>query len=281
MAPARPTSLLARPLREWLFLLPAAGIVAVPAIVVPAILWARIAFHLRHPNADPGDYLTISRAISDPVIGEPFAFWVTIAAAILWPSVHAILWMFIGEHPRPPAISTGRDRASRITWVAMWITMTATCVGMVMLSHFRLGDGPAGHRLHMIGSYVFFGGQAVTILLAAVYNGLIARLPTAGASAFFPPLWRARSGYAVFAAAVLYGVFFRVKSMDFGAATAWIITVYVELETILIIVFLSYLAAYLVDVARFVRGRTVRRSRAEAPAEADAAVAEALPDPVS
>ncbi|MDK9695839.1 MAG: Frag1/DRAM/Sfk1 family protein [Siculibacillus sp.] len=279
MAPARSIPRLDRSLLEWLLFAPVAGIVAVPAIVVPAIIWARIAFHNLHPNADPGSYLTISRAISDPAIGEPFAFWVTIAAVLLWISVHAILWMFIAQHPGRPAISTARDRASRLLWAAMWVTMTATCIGMVMLSHFRLGDGPAGHRLHMIGSYVFFAGQAVTILFAAVYNGLIARAPSLLGTAVFTHRARARSGVAVFLAAVLYGLLFRVKSMDFGDATAWVITAYVELETILIIVFLAYLAAFLVDVARFV-ATPASGARAAAAVGDETASEEGVPDPV-
>ena len=270
MADPRPTTLRHRSWREWFALLPAVGIVAVPAIVVPAILWARHTFAVLHPNADPRIYLTISRAISDPAVGEPFAVWVTIAAAILWISVHTILWMFIAEHPRAPAAVPRHDRIARGLWPAMWLTMTITCVGMVMLSHHRLGGDVAVNRLHMLGSYVFFGGQATTILLAAIYHSLIAPLGTADEAAFFPARWRARAGYAVFAAAVVYGIVFKVKSMDLGPATRWIVSVYVELETLLILVFLSYLAAFFVDVSRFLRRRGAAPT-AVAPSEAPTA----------
>ena len=260
-------------LRAWIAHLPVVGIVAVPAIVVPAILWARITYAGLHPNADPRSYLTISRAISDPLVGEPFAFWVTIAAVILWTSVHVILWMFIAEHPRRPALPPTRDRIARALWPVMWVTMTATCVGMVMLSHYRLGGDPATNRLHMLGSYVFFAGQATTILLAAIYHSLVAPARAAVETAFFPARWRARTGYAVLCAAVLYGVVFKVKSMDLGAATPWIITAYVELETILILVFLAYLAAFFVDVSRFLDARSGRRAVAVPDATANEAAA--------
>ncbi len=263
---ANPTAL--RSFADRLSWLPAIGIASVPVIVVPAILWARITFHALHPDADPKIYLTISRAISDPAVGEPFAFWITLAAAILWVSVHAILFMFIAEHPRPPAIGVTRDRIARGLWPVMWIAMTATCVGMVMLSHFRFGSTTGENRLHMTGSYVFFAGQATTILIAAIYHSLVAPARAAIDTAFFPARWRARAGYAVVAAAVLYGVFFRIKSMDFGPATRWIVSIYVELETVLILVFLTYLAAFFVDVSRFTRSRRAPRASAAAPTEA-------------
>ena len=236
--------------------LSAAGILAVPAIVVPAVLWARITFHLRHPDVDPSIYLTISRAISDPAVGEPFAFWVTLAAVILWPSTHLILWMFAARHPPRGALGRTRDRLARTLFAVMSVAMTATCVGMVLLSRWRLGSTPAEHHMHMVGSYVFFAGQATTILLAALYHTLIAPVPhPTDATAFFPARWRARLGYAVVAAAALYGVIFHVKSMDFGAASSFVVAAYVELETILIIVFLAYLALFYVDVLRFLRER--------------------------
>ncbi len=273
MAKVHPTRLRDRSSRPWIAFLPVFGIVTVPVIVVPAILWARYTFHQLHPDADPRIYLTISRAISDPRVGEPFAVWVTLAAAILWASVHSILWMFIAEHPRRTALAPTRDRIARGLWPAMWATMTATCVGMVMLAQYRLGGEVATNRLHMLGSYVFFGGQAATILLAAVYHALIAPARTPLEAAFFPARWRARAGYAVVAAAVAYGVIFRVKSMDLGVLTPWVITAYVELETILILVFLAYLSAYFVDVARFLRGRAGGRAGVAADAVAEEAVA--------
>jgi hypothetical protein len=282
MAKAHPTRPRDRSLREWFTLLPVLGIVSVPVIVVPAILWARYAFHQLHPNADPRLYLTISRAISDPRVGEPFAVWVTLAAVILWTSVHSILWMFIAEHPRRPALTATRDRIARGLWPAMWATMTATCVGMVMLAQFRLGGETATNRLHMVGSYVFFGGQAATILLAAVYHSLIAPARARFETAFFPGRRRAAAGYAVVGAAFAYGVIFRVKSMDLGAATPWVITAYVELETILILVFLAYLSAYFVDVSRFLRAHVGGRQVAAADETAEETTDEtAVLNPVS
>jgi hypothetical protein len=268
MATARATPTRLRSLAARLSWLPAIGIASVPVLVVPAILWARITYHALHPDADPNVYLTISRAISDPAVGEPFAFWITVAAVILWTSVHAILWMFIAEHPRPPAIGVGRDRVARGLWPVMWVAMTATCVGMVMLSNFRFGTTTGENRLHMIGSYVFFAGQAATILLAAIYHSLVGPARAAVETSFFPARWRARAGYAVVVAAVLYGVFFQMKSMDLGPATRWVVSIYVELETVLILVFLTYLAAYFVDVSRFTRSRGSRREIATTPADA-------------
>ncbi len=248
----------ASPLREGLSWLPAIGVVAVPAIVGPAVLWARATFHQLHPNADPSTYLTISRAISDPMVGEPFAVWMTVAVVILWATTHYILWMLIAQHPRRPTIGPTRDRVTRGLCVVMSLAMTASCVGMIVLSRYRLGndDGGASHHMHMFGSYLFFGAQATTILLAAVYHSLLVPLGrTTSPPAVFPDRWRARVGYAVVVAAVLYGVVFQMKSMDLGPATRWVVSVYVEFETILIMLFLAYLACYAVDVLRFSRAR--------------------------
>lgn len=251
--------------------LPVVGVVAVPAIVVPAVLWARWTFLRLHPDADPNTYLTISRAISDPSIGEPFAFWVGIAAVLLWVSTHWVLWTLIAQHPRRPAIGVGRDRVARALWGVMSLAMTATCIGMVMLSRFRLGTGGDGGRLHMVGSYLFFGAQAATIFFVAVYHSLIGPARRAeAADAFFPDRWRARAGYAVVAAAVVYGIVFRVKSMDLGPITRSIVSVYVEFETALIVVFLAYLAAFVVDTHRF--SKALRERVTAAPRGADPAL---------
>jgi hypothetical protein len=234
--------------------LPAFGVLAVPAIVVPAILWARIAFHARHPDADPAMYLTISRAISDPAVGEPFAFWVTLAACLLWPATHLLFWMFARRHPARAALAPARDLAARVLFVPMSIAMTMTCVGMVILARWRLGGSLHDHDMHMIGSWVFFAGQSSAIFAVALYHALIAPAPHGSdTTAFFPVRWRARIGFAVVALAALYGVIFHVKAHDFGVASPWVVAAYVELETILIVVFLAYLALFWIDVVRFLR----------------------------
>ena len=231
-------------------------VLAVPAIVAPAIVWARVAWHARHPGADATLYPTISRAISDPAIGEPFAFWVTLAALLLWPATHAILWMLVVERPDRAALGPTRDRLTRGLFVAMSLCMTATCVGMVWLARFRLGATAEEHRMHMIGSYVFFAGQATTIFLCAIHHALVGPARRAiGDGGFFTARARARGGFAVVAAAAFYGVVFHVKDGDFGPATGLVIAAYVELETVLIIVFLAYLACYFVDLRRFLARR--------------------------
>lgn len=278
MAEALPSRYADGRARRLLALIPAAAIVAVPAIVLPAILWARYAFARLHPDADPSIFLTISRAISDPAIGEPFAVWITAAALILWPATHFLLWMIIAQHPPRSLLGVTRDRVCRSLFVVASLSMTATCIGMVILSHYRLGAS-GDHRMHMVGSYVFFAGQALTILLVAIYHGLIgpARRVT-GDSAFFPTPWRARIGYAVVACAVLYGVVFRVKSLDLGVSKPLVATLYVELETILIGVFLAYLVLFAVDASRFARSRA---HVAEKDAAGEDAVADAAYDAVS
>lgn len=244
------------------------GILAVPAIVVPAVIWARVTFHALHPDFDLEKFPTISRAISDPLVGEPFAFWVTIAAVILWGATHYMLRMLLCEHPSRATLGAGRDRLGRALLAIMSVMMTATCIGMVMLSHNRLGAGASGYRMHMLGSYVFFAGQAATILLAAVYHSLVARAhDVEGRVAFFPDRWRARLGYSVTAAAVAYGVVFKIKSMDLGAATRVVVTLYIELETVLIFVFLLYLLLYFVDALRFSRRESLQTEMSEAPGE--------------
>lgn len=251
---SRPSS--DRSFAAWLPWLPVAGILTVPAIVVPAIVGARVAYGLRHPDGGPSDYLTISRAISDPVIGEPFAFWVTLAAIVLWPATHFILWMVIAQHPSRSVLGVLRDRIGRALFPAMSVAMTATCIGMVVLSRHRLGGDGGDHHAHMVGSYIFFAGQAATILIAAVYHSVVGparrRL---GSTAFFSDRWRARLGYGVVVAAALYGVIFVVKSMDLGRLTPIVVAIYIEFETLLIVVFLAYLALYTVDVLRFSRSR--------------------------
>lgn len=234
------------PLAAWV---PTLAVVSVPAIVIPAILVARIAYHFRHPEALAEDYLTISRAISDPVIGEPFAVAVTIAAVLLWGVFHYVLRMAILQ--RPP-LTGWRVWAARIALVGGSIAITGSCIGMVVLSHYRLDDGDADRDLHMFGSYLFFVSQSAAIFFLALFHRVVAAARTAGATRlFFSDLWRARIGFTLVAAAVAYGLLFAVKAMDFGAATPWVVWVYVELETALITSFLLYFLFFAVDVFAF------------------------------
>ena len=236
-------------------LIPAAGVVAVPGIVIPAIIWARVAYHFRHPDASPDSYLTISRAISDPVIGDPFAVWIGLAAVLLWLTYGWMLRMFRALHPVRPAPAGWRDPAARLVLWASWVAMTGSCLGMLALSRFGLDGDEVEQARHMAGSYLFFISQATALFLVALYHHLIAAARRAAPEPFFfADRWRIAGGYLITVAAILYGVLFAVKSWDLGAATPWVIAVYVELETILICGFLIYLLFYCVDVFVWSRG---------------------------
>ncbi len=113
---------------------------------------------------------TISRAISDPVIGEPFALWITLAGIGLVVSVAILAWHYL-------ALVRRLERPGRalrlVAWTAMPLIVAlqvAASLGMHWLSAYRF---PNAHEMHMMGSYTFFLAQAMVIVLFTVYNAAL------------------------------------------------------------------------------------------------------------
>lgn len=194
---------------------------------------------------------TISKAITLTKIGEPFTLWITASAIALVIAVAVFMAYYM---------SLARFGSSLRLKLALFglmplifVLQVASGWGMYTLSAYTLRNG---HDLHMMGSYVFFGSEALVVLLYGVFNQMMLRAPELGEITSDKRLnksWmRRRRSMAFFAfgMAVLYGVLFQVKSTYPYNEIPLIYTLYVSTEPLVITCFLFVVAMACVDKLR-------------------------------
>jgi len=221
------------------------------------IYHARFVFIGRHPDYVAEQPPTISRAISDPLVGEPFAFWITVCAVLLILGVSGLVVVYLRIARDLPRGTARVRRAFRVCAVAVLLGQVSASVGMYMLSNFRFPDH---HEMHMQGSYIFFVSEALVILIGTVFCVLLLRNWTDLASLETDGLMRRGTirfrrffGFAVVGMGVLYLVLFKVKNIDLHSANTLIYATYVTVEPMLISAFLFFLALFQTDIVKFAR----------------------------
>lgn len=255
-----PKTLSSRGRLALLCALPAA---LVPVIEVPLVLWARHGFLLRHPDyAD--DPPTISRAISDPAIGAPFAIFILAITALIAIALPFIVWAYLSSIARMPM-----RRAAR---AAMYLLVILTCAGqatasygMVLTSQYTFA---INRDLHMLGSYLFFAAQAATILLAAVMCRILLHLQQKHRVPEEDYLFRTamhrfrfRFAWVIVLLAVLYGVLFFIKDLTLPVSRYDIQIVYTQCEVVVISAFVLFLGSYAIDIFGMAQRGLIGRPR--------------------
>ena len=257
-------ALMTFPPRRALALLLALPAALVPVIEVPLVIWARHDFLFRHPDyAD--DPPTISRAISDPLIGAPFAMVILVITGLIALALPVIVWAYLVSISRLPAGRAVKTALYLLVVLTLACQITAS-FGMVLTSQYTFS---IDRDLHMLGSYIFFAAQAVTILLAATLCRVLLhvqqkhRLPEE--SYLFRPgmhRFRFRFALAIVALAILYGVLFFVKDHTLPISAYVVQIAYTQCEVLVISAFVLFLGSYAVDTYALVqRGLIGRRAR--------------------
>jgi hypothetical protein len=241
---------------------PLAALVAAPSALAILtinfwIYYARVEFAALHPDYVAEQPPTISRGISDPSIGEPFAVWVSISSLFILLGVVQIATLYLRSASVLPAASARTGRALRRLARAMVAAQCVATVGIVMLSVYRF---PTHDLEHMVGSYIFFIAQAAAALLAGAACTLIARDAAAAevlaAHPYINPrISRWRGPFALGSAlmALAFLTFFILKDVDLGAWNGVVYQFYVLSEPALITYFLTVQALYLFEIARMAR----------------------------
>ncbi|MBA5778730.1 hypothetical protein H2509_16520 [Stappia sp. F7233] len=246
---------LARPaLSKLLTLLLIAPMTFIIVVVNFWIYRARAEYIERFPDIAAIKPPTISRAISDPLIGKPFAFWITLSAVMLIPAFIPVCRLYWRSGGRLHEVDPAAGAAIRRGTVLLAISLAATAVGMVMLSHYTF---PNHHREHMLGSYTFFIGQAVVMALIAWMCFRLARHPlppgeVTSRKVIDPRVSRLRAPLAaasLLVAAAYLGLFL-LKGVDLPAGNRLVYRAYVLLEPALISLCLAVFATYYLDVIR-------------------------------
>jgi hypothetical protein len=188
---------------------------------------------------------TISRALIDPHIAEPFAIAMILAAFFL---AIAVLQVALLLYRNIKLLGKNTGRPAALLFVVVICEMAAIA-GMVVLSQFT---GSVNSRLHDIGSYMLFFGHAIGIsFVGYMIHGVISRLtgpdrpPGAAVSNWlalrkFPR----RAGWVAILSA-LYGVVYFGGKFLRDAYFFWQRTVLSVLEVVVILSFLGFLVSFL------------------------------------
>ncbi len=220
--------------------------------VVYWIFTARAEYIARHPELVAIDPPTISRAISDPLIGEPFAIWVTSAGLMLAFGVlmNILVYLRAARHLEAP---TGYTRlVVAFVMPACVLLQFASGIGMHTLSAFRF---PNHNDTHMVGSYIFFVSQIFVVLCgvlicdAALRDRVSGdRMRALGMSG--PRMLRIRRAFGLFCFALTaaYFTLFKLKNVEFGAWNDLVYLAYVSTEPAVITCFLLFLALFQTDI---------------------------------
>lgn len=248
----------------------AAALLALPALMVPAIeiplvLWARAKFVELHP-----DYLndppTISRSINDPTVGAPFADLILVITALILMVVPVLAWSYALAISR---LTLGRGRRLLmygLLFMVLGCQVTASA-GMVLTTQFTFA---IDHDMHMLGSYVFFAFQALTILMAAALCRLLhaeqQRHGIADSDWQFRPAmhrFRFRFAWVIAALVVLYGILFVLKDHTLPISDYLVQVAYTQCEVIVIACYVLFLGSYGVDIHHMVRNDRLRSPAGE------------------
>ncbi len=177
---------------------------------------------------------TISRAISDPVIGDPFSVWITISSVCLVIGVGILALRHIGLIRRYGDCGRYLTVAALVGWPAVIVLQAASALGITWLSNYRFPDF---NDMHMLGSYLFFISQALVVVLVTIFNHALLRersgLALLVSDARVRHGWvRARyyAGLLSVTMSALYFGLFALKGIYEGALAPVLYTAYVSFE---------------------------------------------------
>lgn len=253
--------------RKYVALIFALPAVLVPVIEIPLVLWARSTFISLHPAyyVDPP---TISRSINDPLVGSFFAKLILVITGL----IAITLPMLTAAYVR--AIS--QLDATRARRVGMYVNLLFVLLfqfiasaGMVMTTQFTFA---IDRNKHMLGSYIFFISQAVTILLAAnlcrMLHGEKLKHGIPDDDWQFPAAmhrFRVKFALVIAGLAVTYGVLFKVKDLKLPVGAYDVQVAYTQCEVIVIACFVLFIGSYAVDIFYMVRHDKLRFWRGNSP----------------
>jgi hypothetical protein len=193
---------------------------------------------------------TVSRAIVDPAIGDPFANVMLLCFVMLVYSV----WRIGGAFYRP-----NLSRTLTSLWSAILICESIAAVGMVVLSQYT---GAYSNVLHLLGSYMLFVGHGVGLPLSGIFIAIDRRsrdtsLADIGSHAPLPYYAKAhpRMALGVALCALSFGGLYfgweHIKAIDnYGARV-----VFSMAEIVLLIAFETYVGSFTLLMFRYERSR--------------------------
>lgn len=208
---------------------------------------ARIIFGQNNPEYIAIEPATISRAISDPIVGESFANWMAVCAPILFVGIAALVFVAWREVQRGgEAVSRRENKVIMFLCLAVAVLQGFASIGMVILSHYRF---PNFHEMHMMGSYLFFFSQAFVVVFGEILTRRIVKQPL-HCSIVTVRMARFRRAYiwVPILLGIAYLSLFVLKGFDLGAFNENLYIAYTITEPLLISSFLGYILTLHVDI---------------------------------
>ncbi|WP_127113378.1 hypothetical protein [Shimia sediminis] len=216
------------------------------------IYLARYLYGYYNPDAVSRRPATISRAISDPQVGEPFANWMLVCAPLLAIGVALLIISALIELHRNGGAPTQKEWRILVLLCLVLIALQVfAAIGMVMLSQFRF---PNDNKLHMKGSYLFFFSQAFVVMFGEFVSRRFGKLPQDRTLLSFG-MARFRKFYVwvPILLGVLYLSLFFAKDFDLGAVNPPLYILYTTTEPLLLTAYLGYVLTYHADMGAAVR----------------------------
>ena len=239
-------------LAGWVAALP---VVIIPGSAIYMMVWARWAFYERHPDYILRSAPTVSRAITDPAIGDPFAAAILAVAIVIALAMVPLSFAFLG------AISARAGHLPRVATslrrlLAVFLVMQALgTTGMVICTQVTFRHD---HDLHMLGSYLFFVFQALSILMSGILTTRLLRLPDTGRPTYLrlgSRYTRLRRDLAFVTAGLagFYVLLFLVKGMDLPIPEYDIYYAYTVQEIVTISAYIVHFMLYAPEIYRMAR----------------------------
>ncbi|MGX9352036.1 hypothetical protein ACS3QZ_12605 [Shimia sp. W99] len=217
----------------------------VVTMVNQQIYTSRWAFAELRPDYIAHSPPTISRALEEPSVGDPFAIWMLICAPALFLSILLFTSYFRNRLARQPGVDPRQLKWITVFSIATVGLQALASTGMIMLSQFRFPDH---HEMHMVGSYLFFFSQAGVVFVGSHLSNLHDGVD--GAQRVLPrSSCRFRRYYVLvpYALSVVYLGLFIVKGIDLSPWNDALYMAYVTTELILISSFLFFLLSWVSD----------------------------------
>jgi hypothetical protein len=241
-------------------------LILAPSVTIVSMLWARYESILIHPAAAGRNPPTVSRAIADHSIGDPFAQWMlgvcTLQAFAVWRIVQAFYRTAI-----VPARTPARARLFALLGSAV-LCQAGAIIGLLVLSHY---DSTNYSEIHQWGSYLLFYGNGISIALAGVFVWLAERWRDPQAKRSLAPLpydYYLQTRLAAVVAAIGFvfgGLFYATVPLERWHDYDFRVT-FAMTELVLLTACVIYLASFVVPMYRYeryrLRGRGMERDAA-------------------
>lgn len=222
------------------------------------IYYARAAYANLHPEEVAAKPHTISRALTDPRVGDLFGQCLAVLSPMLGIGVFLLVWLALIDwlntrsgSERPVSARTAFGLGHLLI-----VLQAMACIGIVMLSSYSLEEN---RDLHMWGSYLFFVAQLLVIVAGGTWCSFMKSMQ-APQPVYRTATLRAAAKFAIIpiAVALTYiGLFF---TKDWVSESYWmaVMKLYTRTEPLTISGFLLYLGLFVFELGHFLyRGRSL------------------------